>query len=439
MNILMMTNTYTPQVGGIERSIKDFAAAFRRRGHRVVIITPTFQRMPTSERDVIRVPAIRSAFRGSAFSVALPMSPRMVGALLRFHPDIIHAHQPFLLGNTALRLAHTCNVPLVYTHHVRFEQYTHYLPLNSPVTERFMTQLSVSYANLADQVFAPCESIAAFLRERGVRAPMIVIPTGVQVDRFAHGDGLAARRAFGIPRHAFLVGHIGRLAPEKNLIFLAHGLIRFLRAEPRAHCFIAGHGPSEPGIRRIFAHAGLKDRLHMAGILSRRQLVDSYHAMDVFAFSSQSETQGIVLVEAMAAGTPVVALDASGVREVVKNRQNGRLLRKEDPASFAAALRWIGGLPSSERRRLHEAAKATAADFSMARCTDRAVRAYQEAMLKRPRQLVAAGQWAAAIRRIKAEWDVFRTVTKATGVAFHLVQPTPPVNEDAAVTDGRGF
>jgi glycosyltransferase involved in cell wall biosynthesis len=446
MNIVMMTNTYTPLVGGIERSIKDFAAAFRRRGHRVIIVAPTFQRMPQHEHDVIRVPAIRSTFHGSAFSVALPSSPRMIRTLTQCHPDIIHSHQPFLLGNTALRLAHTCSLPLVYTHHVRFERYTHYLPLDSPATERFMTELSTSYANLSDQVFAPSESVAAFLRERGVRTPIATVPTGVPMSRFSTGDGLAARRAFGIPRHAFLAGHIGRLAPEKNLAFLAQALARFLRVQPRAHCFIAGRGPCESDIRQIFQHAGVGHRLRMTGILGRQQLVDMYHAMDVFAFSSKSETQGIVLVEAMAAGTPVVALDASGVREVVTDGQNGRLLQDENVSSFADALQRLAVLPANERRRLQSAAKATAADFSMARCAERALRTYEEVRVRK----AAPGQaeddrWAAALRRVRAEWDVFKTVTRATGVAFRLAQPTlraeegrPDAESRSGSTGGRG-
>lgn len=438
MNILMMTNTYTPLVGGIERSIKDFSAAFRRRGHRVVIVAPTCARMPPHERDVIRVPAIHSAFRGSAFSVALPAFPGRARLLTRFRPDIIHAHQPFLLGNTALRLAHTCGIPLVYTHHVRFEQYTHYLPLRSPASERFMTELSVSYANLADAVFAPSDSMAVFLREHGVRALITVIPTGVQVSRFAVGDGQAARRAFGIPRQAFLVGHIGRLAPEKNLPFLARALAKFLRAVPRAHCFIAGRGSCEPDIRRIFHAAGVGDRLHMAGLLGRRQLADCYHAMDAFAFSSKSETQGIVLVEAMAAGTPVVALDASGVREVVKDGQNGRLLHEESAASFAAALRWLSTRSVREQQRLHRAARATAEAFSMSRCAERALQAYDGARARSAVQgPTANGRWRAALRRVEAEWGVCKTITRAAGAALRLLPPVP-LMEDRALVNGVG-
>lgn len=420
LTILMMTNTYTPFVGGIERSIKDFTAAFRRRGHRVVIVAPVHEGMPSHEPDVIRVPAIRGRFRGSAFSVALPTSLGVLRALRRLRPHLIHAHHPFLIGNTALRLAHTLNAPLVYTHHVRFEEYTHYLPLDSPMTERFMAQLSTAYANLADQVIAPSESVAALLRTWGAQRPIAVVPTGVEIHRFAHGDGAAARRAFGIPREAFLVGHIGRLAPEKNLVFLAQALVQCLRACPTAHAFIAGRGSSDEDIRQTFRRARVAGRLHMAGILGRQQLVDCYHAMDVFAFASKTETQGIVLIEAMAAGVPVVALDASGVREVVHDGENGRLLcaapRVED---YVKALRWVATAAPRTRRELRKAAQETAARFSQSRCAQRALALYR-AVIGRGRAARVAhdGAWARTMRRMKTEWQLLRSVTQATGAAL---------------------
>ncbi len=426
LTILMMTNTYTPFVGGIERSIKDFTAAFRRRGHRVVIVAPVHAGMPRHEPDVIRIPAIRGRFRGSAFSVALPMPLGVLRTLKRLQPDLIHAHHPFLMGNTALRFARAFDAPLVYTHHVRFEEYTHYLPLDSPMAERFMAGLSIAYANLCEQVIAPSDSVAALLRAWGVRRPIAVVPTGVEISRFAHGDGAAARRAFGIPRGAFLVGHIGRLASEKNLGFLAQALALFLRAHPQAHCFIAGRGSCEDDIRRTLHRAGVAGRLHMAGILERQQLVDCYHAMDAFAFTSKTETQGIVLIEAMAAGVPVIALDASGVREVVQDGYNGRLLsssaRVED---YVRALRWVATAAPRTRRDVGRAAKEAAKAFSLSRCAQRALALYRVVLARgRAARAPRDGAWAQAMRRMQTEWQLLRNVTHATRTALMRLDGT---------------
>jgi glycosyltransferase involved in cell wall biosynthesis len=340
--------------------------------------------------------------------------------LKRTHPDLIHAHYPFLMGHTALRLAHAFEAPLVYTHHVRFEEYTHYLPLDSPMTERFMAKLSTAYANLCEQVIAPSDSVAALLRAWGMQRPIAVVPTGVEISRFAHGNGVAARRAFGIPRDAFLVGHIGRLAPEKNLVFLAQALAQFLQVHPKAHAFIAGRGPCAEEMRQVFDRAGVHGRLHMAGILSRQELVDCYHAMDVFAFASNTETQGIVLVEAMAAGVPVIALDASGVREVVQDGDNGRLLsssaRVED---YVKALQWAAAATPRARHDLRKAAHETAKEFSLSKCAHRALALYR-AVIARGRMARAArdSAWAHAMRRMRTEWQLLRNVTQATGAAL---------------------
>ncbi len=227
MNIVMLSNTYAPHVGGVARSIEAFARQYRELGHKVLIVAPEFDHQQSDEKDVVRIPALQN-FNGSDFSVVLPVSGLLSDTLNAFQPEIVHAHHPFLLGMTAMRIARYQHLPLVFTHHTLYEQYTHYVPGNSPLLQRFAIQLVTHYANLSDMVFAPSESIAALLVERGVRTPISVVPTGVELHRFAQGDGAGFRRKMGIPENAFVVGHIGRLAPEKNLPFLATSIARFI-------------------------------------------------------------------------------------------------------------------------------------------------------------------------------------------------------------------
>jgi glycosyltransferase involved in cell wall biosynthesis len=209
-------------------------------------------------------------------------------------------------------------VPLVFTHHTLYEENVHYVPGNEEALKRFVIELSTGYANLADKVFAPSESVMELMQAHGVQSSIEVVPTGIDVKKFIHGDGQAVRKQHNIPADAFVVGHVGRLAPEKNLEFLAWAVANFLKSQPAAHFLVVGKGPSEEVIQQIILQEGLQDRFHMAGVLKGDDLINAYHAMDVFVFASQSETQGLVLTEAMAAGIPVVAVDAPGVREVVK-------------------------------------------------------------------------------------------------------------------------
>ncbi len=419
----MMTNTYLPHVGGVARSVSSFTEEFRRRGHRVLVVAPEFPDTPAEEVDVVRVPAIQN-FNGSDFAVVLPLLSDLDDALDAFAPDLIHSHHPYLLGMTALREARARNLPLVFTHHTRYEYYTHYV-VESPVLKRFVIELATRYANLCDLVFAPSESIAELLRERGVVTPIEVVPTGIRIERFAQGDGRAFRQRHGIPERAFVIGHVSRLAPEKNLGFLAEAVAGFLERHPETHFLVAGRGPSETEIRRILERRRVADRYHLLGVLVGQRLADAYHAMDVFAFSSKSETQGLVLVEAMAAGTPVVALDAPGAREVVRDEENGRLVMEEDVARFQAALDWIFERTPEQRARLEEAARRTAERFALPRTADKALRCYRTLLASKPRAHTRAEQeaWEQVLRRIKAEWDIVREMMEAAGSAIASGEP----------------
>ncbi len=429
MNILMMTNTYWPHVGGVARSIAAFTACYRARGHSVLVVAPEFPGMPEDEPDVVRIPAIQN-FNGSDFSVVLPVPGHLERAVRQFEPAIVHSHHPFLVGSAALRVASWQSCPLVFTHHTMYEDYTHYVPGDSEALKRFVVQLSTSYANVCDHVVAPSESIAGVLAERGVTTPVDVVPTGVATAEFAHGDGRRIRDWLGIPTDAPVVGHLGRLAPEKNLTFLADALARLASARPEAHCLVVGSGPSADDIARVFEQADVGDRLHFAGQLSGRDLVDAYHAMDVFAFASLTETQGMVLAEAMAAGLPVVALDAPGAREVVRDGANGRLLACQDAAAFAEATAGLLALDGDARRQCREAVAATADRFDRQACADRALAIYQGLESGTSWDEGEHDAWHRSLRRIRAEWDLLKGVAQAAGAAAGLSEDEPEEGGD---------
>ena len=417
MNILAATNTFSPHVGGVANSVASFAAEYRRQGHKVLVVAPAFADAPARETDVIRVPAIQN-FNGSDFSLRLPVPGFVFPELDRFRPDVVHAHHPYLLGDTALRIAAVRDAPLVFTHHTMYEQFTRFVPGDSPALRRFVVELSTGYANLCDSVIAPSESVAAILRARGVSVPVAVIPTGVDLKRFAAGDGARYRASAGIPADAFVVGSIGRLSPEKNLPFLAEAVCAFLAGREEARFLVAGVGPLEREVREIVARRGLSGRLHFTGILRGGDLADAYRAMDVFAFASLCETQGMVLAEALAAGVPAVALDAPGVREAVVDGRNGVLLPAESVPAFRDALDRIASLPPGGRRALRDEAARGAERFSMEACAARALDLYGSLLEAERRPKVARGSlWASARRLAGKEWKLWANRAHAAGAA----------------------
>lgn len=417
MNILMMTNSYAPTVGGLERSVEQFAAHYRKRGHRTVIVAPAAPGYRKKDRGVVRVPSLARKHR-SNFSIQVPVPGVLTAALSGFKPDIVHSHHPFMLGSTALRVAYAQDVPLVFTHHTLFEHYTHWLPMDSPGVKRFVVRLAVGYANLCDMVFAPSRSVKELLLQRGVHTPVMVVPTGLRLEQFRKGHGAALRQSLGIPKTAFLAGHVGRLGPEKNLSFLARCAALFLHRSPASHFLLAGNGPSLDEFRKVLHRWGVGDRLHCPGTLHGQALVDAYHAIDLFAFSSKSETQGLVLLEAMASGAPVAALKAPGVVDLVRDGVNGFLQERENVEEFAGMLARFSRLPPERRQRMRREAERTASGFSMETCGDRALEAYRQAWdQRRIRRPLTASGWARAIRWIRAQWRLVRNYS-AAGAAW---------------------
>lgn len=417
MNICMMTNTYLPHVGGVARSVSSFAEEYLALGNDVLVVAPIFEGKPLPKRAeaiVDRVPAIQN-FNGSDFSVRLPVATVWSKRLDAFTADIVHAHHPFLLGDTALRVAAKKNVPVIFTHHTKYEDYTHYVPFDSPVLREFAAQLSTDFSNLCDGVIAPSESIAELIKQRGVTVPIKVVPSGIDTAAFASGNRERFRKKHRLADDVFVVGHVGRLAPEKNLEYLAKAVALFCAKTPRAVFAVVGAGPAENILTETFAKHGIPGRLLPLGKLSGPSLHAAYRGMDCFAFASKSETQGMVLAEAMAAGLPVVALDASGVREVVRNRSNGYMLAEdESPARFAAALARLASSPE-RREKFACAARDTAEEFSKRKCADTALEFYGEILkaTRRERLLTWLNPWGTLLERLSVEWNLLAEKTHA--------------------------
>ncbi len=421
MKIAMFTNTYLPHVGGVARSVKTLEDACRREGHEVRVIAPEFEGSEDSP-DVLRVPAIQH-FNGSDFSVQLPV-PNIIREFMDgFRPDLIHSHHPFLLGDAALREAWKMRLPIVFTHHTLYERYTHYVPLDSPALKRVAVQLATEYCNLCDQIIAPSESIERLLLDRGVTTPVRTIPTGIDTGFFAAGNGARFRQQSGIPPEAKVIGHVGRLAREKNLLFIAEAVAACLKEDPGAVLLLVGDGDARVEMLAYLHNKVGQARVFYAGKQTGQNLADAYAAMDWFVFASQTETQGLVLAEAMAAGKPVVALDGPGVREIMRHEENGLMLAGDaTPGEFAAALTGLindAGLS----QQCSEQARQSAEAYSTERCTRRMLECYQELTGNHRRQAAADPQpWDRLLAGIDIEWNLLVGKLSAAAAA---VSETP--------------
>lgn len=429
MKIVMFTNTYLPHVGGVARSVAQFTRCCRERGHRVVVAAPEYDEHPESgDEDVWRMPSLRHVASGN-FAIALPAKFDLADRIEQFDPDVIHTHHPFWVGDTALRVAASQNRPIVLTYHTMYEHYTHYMPVDISQMGQYVVKLATGFANLCDRVIAPSRSVADILRSRGVGRPIDVVPTGVDVAKYSDGDGERFRREHDIPADAIVIGHVGRLAEEKNLVFLTRAIAEAMEQMDNAHFLAVGSGSAEGPMRQLLRQAKLRGRAHFPGVLKGDDLVDAYHAMDAFGFASHTETQGMVLTEAMSAGVPVIALDAPGAREAVRDGENGALVDSENPVAFAQAVLRIAGASGEQREHLIRSARASAEEFSMERTTDRLLETYQK-LRRRPQQPddSLAESWNSLLRSVRREWEIWSNRVSSLGEfsgGNHDADPSP--------------
>ncbi len=427
MNILLATNTYPPHPGEVACSVERFARVFREKGHRVLVLAPEDKDAPDNETDVLRIPAIQN-FNGSDFSVRLPIPSGLFAGIDRFQPDLVHSHHPFLVGDTALRIAAHWGLPMVFTYHTRYERYAPYVPPGSRALKRFSRSLAVEYANLCHQVVAPGAGIARIIKEEGVDTPVRVVPTGVALQRLAGGDGIAFRRRYGLGAADFVLGYVGRLASEKNVMFLTAAVTAFMKKKPRTRMVMVGSGPLEVEIRRRFSRTNLQDRLILTGDLSDDDRADVYAGLDLFVFASTAETQGVALAEAMAAGVPVVALSAPGPEDIVVHRRNGYLVARRRPAAFSGAMQNYYDLEKSNRELMRQAARQTARAYDHHRCAEQMLAVYRNCRdsLREP-PVAEDSLWEKTLRQIEMEWTLLTSKARAAGLGRLLARHPPLV------------
>jgi glycosyltransferase involved in cell wall biosynthesis len=360
LRVGLFTNNYLPMLGGVSTSVETLRFTLQTLGHHAVVVAPRMAGAAL-DREVVRVPAVPAPTYPD-FGLPFPVGPALRRRLTTLDLDIFHVQHPFLLGGTARRLARGLGRPLVFTYHTLYDKYAHYVPLPRPLVARQAVAWSTRFANTADLVIAPSAGLAARLRAQGVRRPIEVVPTGVDLDRFRPGDRAAARARLGVGAGPLLL-YVGRLDREKNVGFLIDAFAGVAARHPDAEFWLVGRGTHERALRRRAARLGAGERVRFVGGVVHDEIVRYYQAADLFVFASTTETQGLAVLEAMAVGVPVVAVRASGVEEAVVDGVSG-LLVPEDPEVFAAAVRELladAGLASKLAAGAREAALPAAA------------------------------------------------------------------------------
>jgi glycosyltransferase involved in cell wall biosynthesis len=324
-------------------------AELRRRGHEVVTIAPKYPGYEDKDPRIIRLPSVPfPAYEGLrvAFPVLANSAP-----LKEFGPQIVHAHSPFTIGRAALSWARRKRIPMVYTCHSIYEDYLdyyRYVPrVGHAVTRRFLTD----FCNQCDLVLAPSAAVRKKLADTGVRSRVEVLPTGAAMCFYDTQPEPDWRLRHGIPDRSLVMLYAGRLAAEKQVDLLLQALAATVRdgAMAPTHLVLAGKGPAEKELRKHAEDLGVAERVTFIGALAESEVAEVMHQVDGFAFASEHETQGLAILEAMAAGLPVVAVRAPAISEAVHDGITGFLVA---PTPEAIAAKWgiLGSDPLARRK-----------------------------------------------------------------------------------------
>lgn len=358
MHIAFFTNYYHPVVNGVVRSVASFRENLMKQGHNVFIFAQSDPNYKDTEPFIFRYPSLSLPL--GEITTALPMSPFVDQLLPMLKLDVIHTHHPILLGQTAARKAAELDLPLIFTFHTQYWEYTHYIPFPQEAVQDFLKNAVhrwlAEFMQKCQHIIIPSESMRDILvRDYGLHERYSVIPTGTDLEPFLNANGKALRSEKGWQDETILIS-VGRLAPEKNWDTLIRAFAKACEKHPGIRLVLIGDGNARQSLETLASELGVTDRVTFTGALPFDEIPRYLKAADVFAFASVTETQGLVTIEAMAAGLPVVAVDGPGTHDIVEHGKQGFLVENDSDA-LAKGLHKLLSDPQRIKRLSNHALK----------------------------------------------------------------------------------
>lgn len=342
MKILMLSNHYLPHVSGVATSITRTVRNLEKLGHEIKLIVPAFPGFTETNPNIYRVPSY--PFQPPLIPLPYPGKGFIAKIVKSFQPDIIHAHQPFLLGKTGLKVAEKANIPFVFTHHAMYEQYVHYAPfLPNHLLQKIVIKRVMRFANKTSVVVAPSESVKTILEKRRIQTPVQVVPTGINPQFFKVTPEMRkkTRKNWGVEENETVIVSYARLAVEKNFHLLLETFAGLLKQTTKSlRLILGGDGPARDSLEKLSAKLNLENKIIFAGSFPHEKVTAFLAGADIFAYPSLSETQGLVTLEALASGLPAVVVDAPGNRDIVVNGACG-LITTPTANDFTAKIKIV--------------------------------------------------------------------------------------------------
>ncbi|MEX2053948.1 MAG: glycosyltransferase [Candidatus Colwellbacteria bacterium] len=378
MRVGIFTNNYKPIVGGLTVSISNFRKGLQDLGHQVHIFAPQFNSYKDKEDHIFRYPSARTKYK-TEFPVALPSS-KDEKYFKENKIELIHSQHPWVVGRYGLKLAKRFNIPIIFTNHTMYSQYVDYLPKLLPrrLAMYFIEKSAIRYANKTNAVIAPTPGVKEYLLGKGVKRPIYIVPSGVEQESLRSAPPANLRERFKIPEDHKLLLNLSRVGPEKNLPLILEAYKRALVEYPNISLVMAGGGAYLETLKEKAKEMGLESRVFFTGQVDMDKRGGYFKEGDVFVHSSLSETQGLIMVDSMAVGVPVVAVKAQGVVDVVEDGKSGLLTGGSADDLAKGILRLLRD--DELRKRLSRGALQRAGEYTIEKTSKKLEEVYREVL-----------------------------------------------------------
>lgn len=384
LRIAILTNFYKPTISGVVTSISLFRQGLIDQGHDVHIFAPEVEDFEDQEPYIFRIPALIDLNKTYDISLALPLRRPMRPTIRGIKPHLIHSQHPVMVGDLAVMYAEEMGLPLVFTYHTRYDKFaSQNVPLISDWAEQVARDIVRDYLERCTWVIAPTLGIKAMIYDDyGIDVPVTVLPTPIDLSQYNRLNPDSVRRRYQLEDKKVLL-YLGRIAQEKCLDLLLRSLAIILPQCPQAVLMLVGKGIATDALEELARSLNIESHVIFTGVVAHEQVPDYMAAADVFVFPSEFETQGLVLIEAMAAGTPVVAVHGLGSDDILAGGQGG-ILVENDEQQFAQAV--LALLSDSARLiEMGQAAHAAAQVYSISSATQQLLSVYDQALTRGPR------------------------------------------------------
>ncbi|MBN2421768.1 glycosyltransferase [Candidatus Woesearchaeota archaeon] len=389
MKIALFSEAYLPQINGVTKQVNNLRIGLEKQGHEVHVFCPKYPKYKDEQKNVHRYPVFLSLrFLEKIFKVQLDANIVLPVYYNRYSDilskmDIIHTHHMFVMGKLATHASKKYNIPLTFTNHTNFKEFEKVFPLGESVFKRFIGNYLKKFTKKCDAVISPGEMMKSLLIDYGVSTKIITIPNGIEIVDVKKKDSSLFnkfKQEYKLTGKDKLLLYVGRLSKEKNLVFLIECLENLLKERKDIYLMIVGDGVIKNQLMNLVKNKGISEKVIFTGFVHPEKVLEFYAKSYMFVTTSLSEVFPLTLIESLIAGSPIVAINATGTGDIVENKING-FLAKNDKDDFASKVAYLVKNPNI-RAKMSEKAISSVKKFSIENSVNNHLKLYSSLITK---------------------------------------------------------